>query len=250
MKTNLLVLAVCTATLLLLTGCCPHAKHYQWQVHDMNRPLPTVITPAENPAEPPSDAIVLFDGKDLTKWVTTKNGSPAKWKVENGYMEVVKDTGDIQTKQSFGNCQLHIEWTTPLEVVSDNQDRGNSGVYLMANYEVQVVDSYKNITYADGQAGAMYGQNPPLVNACRPPGQWQSYDIIFHQPVFKHGRVCRPATITVLQNGVLIQDNFKLEGETVHGMRAKYHPHADKLPLLLQDHGHAVRYRNIWLREL
>jgi hypothetical protein len=249
MKACFFVLTFCAA-LFLLTGCGLWPKHYQWQVHDTNRPLPTVITPAENPAEPPSDAIVLFDGKDLSKWVTAKNGSPAKWKVENGYMEVVKETGDIQTKQSFGSCQLHVEWCVPADIKGTDQDRGNSGVYLMATYEVQVLDSYKNITYADGQAGAMYGQNPPMVNACRPPGQWQSYDIIFHRPVFKYGKVCKPATMTVLQNGVLIQDNFKIEGATIWKLRAKYHSHPDKLPLLLQDHGYPVRYRNIWLREL
>ncbi|MDD5327634.1 MAG: DUF1080 domain-containing protein [Phycisphaerae bacterium] len=230
--------------LIAITGCSP------WKVHDTSRPLPAVITPAEQPGRPPSDAVILFDGKDLSNWVSEKDGGPAKWKVENGFLEAVKKTGNIRTKQAFGDCQLHIEWASPAEVNGASQDRGNSGVFLMSKYEVQVLDSYDNITYADGQAGAVYGQNPPLVNASRPPGQWQSYDIIFHRPVFKLGLVVKPATITVLQNGVLVQDNFEIKGATVWKKRAKYSPHADKMPLMLQDHDQPVRYRNIWLREL
>ena len=223
---------------------------HRWAVHDMERPLPEVVKAGEQGGEAPSDAIVLFDGKDLSQWESAKDGGPAKWNVKNGYMEVVKETGDIQSKQGFGDCQLHVEWAVPADGKHEGQDMGNSGVYLMSKYEVQVLNSYENRTYADGMAGAMYGQSPPLVNACRPPGVWQSYDIIFHRPIFRLGLVVRPATITVLQNGVLIQDNFKIEGQTVWGKRAKYKSHADKLPLLLQDHGHPVRYRNIWLREL
>ena len=220
---------------------------HRWAVHDMERPLPEVVKAGE---QAPSDAIVLFDGKDLSQWERAEDGSPAKWKVENGYMEIVKETGDIRTKQAFGSCQLHIEWSIPAEAKGSSQDRGNSGVYLMSTYEVQVLDSYNNRTYADGQAGAMYGQSPPLVNACRELGEWQSYDIIFHRPVFMLGLAVKPARITVLHNGVLIQDNFKIEGATIWKKRAKYKSHEDKLPLLLQDHGHPVRYRNIWLREI
>jgi hypothetical protein len=254
MNAKLLLSGIFVMLLITVTNCSiinsAKKNRHPWKVHDMNRPLPKVITPAEQPGQPPSDAVILFDGNDLSNWVSEKDGSNAGWKVENGYMEVVKKTGGIRTKQAFGNCQLHIEWATPEKIIGTSQDRGNSGVFLMSNYEVQVLDSYNNRTYADGQAGAVYGQNPPLVNACRPPGQWQSYDIIFHQPIFKNDRVIRPATITVLHNGVVVQDHFVIEGATVWKKRAKYHPHADKMPLMLQDHNHPVRYRNIWIREL
>lgn len=254
MKVKLLLLSICVMLLAAATGCAiinsGKTTRHRWAVHDMNRPLPKVVTPGEHPGQPPSDAIVLFDGKDLSNWESVKDGGGARWKVENGYMEVVKKTGNIRTKQAFGDCQLHIEWATPAKVSKGSQNRGNSGIFLMSNYEVQVLDCYNNRTYADGQAGAVYGQNPPLVNVCRPSRQWQSYDIIFHRPIFKNGKVVKPATITVLQNGVLVQDNFELEGKTVWKKRAKYHPHAEKMPLMLQDHGSPVRYRNIWLREL
>jgi hypothetical protein len=237
-----------------VTGCSiinsAKKDQHPWKVHDMNRPLPKVVASAEQQGQPPSDAVILFDGNDFSNWVSEKDGSDAKWKVENGYMEVGKKTGNIRTRQAFGDCQLHVEWASPVKVSSSSQDRGNSGVFLMSNYEVQVLDSYNNRTYADGQAGAVYGQKPPLVNTCRPPGQWQSYDIIFHRPIFKNGKIVKPATITVLQNGVLVQDHFEIEGATVWKKRANYHPHADKMPLMLQDHSHPVRYRNIWIREL
>jgi hypothetical protein len=254
MNAKLLLSGIFVMLLITVTNCSninsAKKDQHPWKVHDMNRPLPEVITPAEQPGQPPSDAVILFDGNDLSNWVSEKDGSNAKWKVENGYMEVVKKTGGIRTKQAFGNCQLHIEWASPEKIIGSSQDRGNSGVFLMSNYEVQVLDSYNNRTYADGQAGAVYGQKPPLVNACRPPGQWQSYDIIFHRPIFKNDRVIKPATITVLHNGVVVQDHFVIEGATVWKKRAKYHPHADKMPLALQDHNHPVRYRNIWIREL
>lgn len=224
----------------------------EWKIHDMNRPLPPVVKPGEFsiPVQPPSDAIVLFNGKDLSQWCDSK-GRPARWKVEQGYMEVVKKTGSIRTKQKFGDCQLHVEWAAPLPVVGKGQGRGNSGVFLMDNYEVQVLNSYDNRTYADGMAAAVYGQFPPLVNACRPPGEWQVYDIIFHRPHFdKDGNLIRPARMTVLHNGVLVQDNVELLGPTEWKKRVPYKPHPDKMPLLLQDHGNPVRYRNIWIREL
>lgn len=227
------------------------AQHLtQWAVHDESRPHPPVIRPGETDNDPPSDAIVLFDGTDLSVWKSTKDGGPAKWKVQDGFMEVTPKAGDIQTRQAFGSCQLHIEWRTPDLVKGESQGRGNSGVFLMEKYEVQVLDCYNNVTYADGQAAAIYGQNPPLVNVCRKPGQWQSYDIIFHAPVFEGDKVIKPATITVLQNGVLVQDHWVIKGTTFWKKRAYYEPHTEKLPLRLQDHGNPTRFRNIWIRPL
>ena len=226
----------------------------KWKIHDLNRPLPSIVDPGtastqETPGRAPSDAVVLFDGKDLSRWVD-KEGKPAKWKVENGYMEVVAKTGNISTRDSFGDCQLHVEFAEPSPASGESQERGNSGVFLMGLYEIQVLDSYENKTYADGQASAVYGQYPPLVNASRPPAQWQSYDIIFHRPRFSGNKLLRPARVTVLHNGVLVQDNVELTGPTAHGERPPYKPGPDKGPLQLQDHGDALRYRNIWIREL
>ncbi|MGB7294795.1 MAG: DUF1080 domain-containing protein [Candidatus Aminicenantales bacterium] len=224
----------------------------RWAIHDLSRPVPPVVDPgpAGLPAPPPADAIVLFDGKDLSQWEDGKGG-PAGWKVENGYVEVVAKTGTIRTKKEFGNCQVHVEWAAPVEVKGEGQERGNSGVFLMDMYEVQVLDSYSNRTYADGQAAAIYGQYPPLVNACRKPGEWQSFDIIFRRPRFDAaGELLQPARMTVLHNGVLVHDTVELTGPTVHKARPPYKPHDIRLPLSLQDHENPVRYRNIWLREL
>jgi len=227
----------------------------KWQIHDPNRPVPPVIDPGtastqETPGRPPSDAIVLFDGKSLSKW-QRKDGTPAQWKVENGTFEVVPKTGYIYTKEPFGDCQLHVEFAEPQPAKGQDQDRGNSGVFLHGLYEVQVLDSYESKTYADGQAAAVYGQFPPQVNASRPPGQWQVYDIIFHGPRFDtSGKLLRPAHITAFHNGVLVQDNVELTGPTGHHVRPPYTAGPEKLPLALQDHSHPVRYRNIWLREL
>jgi 3-keto-disaccharide hydrolase len=227
----------------------------KWKIHDPNRPLPPIIDPGtastqEKPGRPPSDAAVLFDGKDPSGWID-EHGKPAKWKVENGYMEVVAGTGYIHTRDSFGDCQLHVEFAEPSPGVGESQDRGNSGVFLMGLYEIQVLDSYQNKTYADGQAAAVYGQYPPLVNASRPPAQWQTYDVVFHGPRFtKDGKLSRPARMTVLHNGVLVQDNVALTGPTAHGERPPYKPQPEKLPLALQDHGNPVRFRNIWIRQL
>ena len=227
----------------------------RWKIHDLDRPQPSTVDPGTSnnehqPARPPSDAVVLFDGKDLSKW-RGGDGGPAKWKVANGYMEVVKGAGNISTRQGFGDCQLHVEWRAPVPAKGESQERGNSGVFLMELYELQVLDSYKNKTYPDGQAAALYGQYPPLVNASRPPGQWQTYDIIFHRPRFDaSGKLVQPARMTALHNGVLVQDNAELTGPTAHHERPPYKSHADKLPLSLQDHGDPVRYRNIWVREL
>ena len=248
MKARSLGLVVCTMSLAGLFGCSA-AGQYRWAVHDKNRPLPVAVAPGEKLGDRPSDAAVLFDGTDLDQWESAKGGA-AKWKVENGYVEVVKGARDIRTKTSFGSCQLHIEWSAPSDFKGSMQDRGNSGVFLMDKYEVQVLDSVNNRTYADGQAAAIYGQNPPLVNASREGGKWQSFDIIFHRPIFKGKKVVRPATVTVLHNGVLVQDNWIIEGPTEHKKRARYTPHAEKLPLRLQDHKCPVRYRNIWVREL
>ena len=225
-----------------------------WKIHDLNRPLPPVITPGtastqDQAGTAPSDAVVLFDGKDLSRWVDG-DGRPAKWKVENGYMEVVAKTGNISSRAAFGDCQLHVEFAEPTPPVGESQERGNSGVFLMSLYEIQVLDSYENKTYADGQVAAVYGQYPPLVNASRPPAQWQQYDIIFHRPHFKDGKLTSPARVTILHNGVLGQDNAELTGPTAHGERPPYKAGPEKLPMQLQDHGEPVRYRNIWIREL
>ena len=224
----------------------------QWKIHDPERPLPPVVDPgpAGDPVPAPSDAVILFNGRDLSQWSDSK-GQPARWKVENGYMEVVKKTGSLRTVQGFGDCQLHIEWSAPLPATGEGQGRGNSGVFLMDKYEVQVLDCYENKTYADGMTAAVYGQYPPLVNACRPPGEWQAYDIVFRRPRFaEDGSLIRPARMTVYHNGILVQDNVELTGPTANKKRPPYERHADKLPLSLQDHSNPVRYRNIWIREL
>jgi hypothetical protein len=239
---------------ILALGLIPAAAlaEQQWAQHDRNRPAPTVVTPGAPVSAPaPSDAIVLFDGKDLSRWRGKKDQQPARWKVENGHLEVVKGTGDIETVQPFGDCQLHIEWMAPDPPVGTDQDRGNSGVFFMGIYELQVLDSYRSATYADGQAGAIYGQYPPLVNAMRPPGEWQAYDAVFRAPRFgPDGKVLKPARITAFHNGVLIQDAQDVMGPTTNKVRTPYSVHADKLPLSLQDHSHPVRFRNVWIREL
>lgn len=225
-----------------------------WHVHDPNRPHPRVVTPAETfsqNAPAPSDAVVLFDGTDLSKW-ETDNGRPAGWKVENGYMEVVKGKGNIHTKAEFSDFQLHLEFATPAKVVGNSQGRGNSGVFLLGQYELQVLDSYDNPTYADGQCGAMYGQMPPLVNACKPPGQWQSYDIIFEAPRWDAaGKLIKKACVTVLQNGVLLHHKDEYIGTTGHKTLGNYdHTRSSSGPIALQDHGNPMRFRNIWIRPL
>ncbi|MBN1456955.1 MAG: DUF1080 domain-containing protein [Sedimentisphaerales bacterium] len=224
------------------------------------QPIPEVVTPGtpstqDKVGTAPSDAVVLFDGtqESFKNW-TDDNGNQSKWKLVDGALESVEKAGMIQSKQKFGSCQLHIEWAAPVNVKGDGQGRGNSGVFLMGIYEVQVLDSYDNFTYPDGQAGALYGRQKPLVNACRKPGQWQTYDIIFHRPVFdSSSKVIKLATFTVLQNGVLIHDNYYLEGGTnwqgPHAI-SEYFPHPEKLPIKMQDHGNPVRFRNIWVREL
>ena len=210
--------------------------------------VPPKIT--ADPNAPPSDAVVLFDGSNLDAW-QHGDGRPPAWKLQDGYFEVVPGTGDLVTVQPFGDCQLHVEWATPSPTVGADQEPGNSGVYLMSLYEVQILDSWLNQTYPEGQAAAVYGEYPPLVNASRAPGEWQSYDIIFHGPLFgDSGDVLRRATVTVLHNGVLVQDHVSLTGPTGLPDNPPDHPHPDKLPLRLQDHGQPVRFRNIWIRGL
>jgi hypothetical protein len=218
--------------------------------HDLNRPQPAIVTAA--PGQAPSDAVVLFDGRDLSAWKSQKDGSPAAWKVESGYFEVVKGSGGIETRQSFGDCQLHIEWMTPAPPTGDSQNRGNSGVFFAGSrYEVQVLDSYGNKTYPDGQAGALYGQFPPLVNASRPPGEWQVYDIVYEAPRFDAaGGVTKRSRITVFHNGVLVQHARELIGPTTNRRRTPYSAHPEAQPISLQDHSHPIRFRNVWLREL
>ena len=223
----------------------------RWRVHDAERPAPPAVDPGaapEVPAEPPSDAIVLFSGENLDAF-TGKDGE-ARWKIEDGAFEV-NGTGDIETRRHFGDCQLHIEWRTPVPPSGSGQGRGNSGVFLMGRYEVQVLDSHDNPTYADGQAAALYGQYPPDVNASRAPGEWQSYDIVFHAPRFaEDGALVSPAVVTVFHNGVLVHDHREFLGPTAHRSEPRYVAHPPEGPIRLQDHGDPVRFRNVWVRPL
>lgn len=231
----------------------PQLPGQPWLVHDLDRPRPRVVTPGADCAQPPSDALVLFDGKNLSQWVSRRKGgqlSEGAWKVERGYMEIVPGSGDLMTKEKFGDIQLHIEWASPKEIDGTSQWRGNSGVLLMNSYEIQVLDSYNNPTYADGQAGSIYGQWPPLVNASRPPGAWQTYDIVFEAPKFEGQRLVKPAYVTVFHNGVLVHHRQQITGRMAHRVVGTYQPHGDEEPLGLQDHDVPVRYRNIWVRRL
>jgi hypothetical protein len=218
-----------------------------FHVHDPQRPHPPVVTPSAQSGGAPSDAVILFDGKDLSQWEQRGRGN---WKIAGGYLEVTPNAGDLATKQKFGDAQLHVEWAAPVEIRGNSQNRGNSGIFLQGLYEIQVLDSYNNPTYADGQAGALYGQWPPLANAARKPGEWQSYDIVFEAPVFKDGVVLKPASATVFLNGVLLHNHKELMGPTVHRQLAKYGAQAAEDSLVLQDHQQPVRYRNIWIRRL
>lgn len=219
-----------------------------WRVHDRARPRPPIVEPrAFRETPPPPGAIVLFDGHDLASW-RTGNGE-AGWLVADGVLEV-NGKGNIETQESFGDCQVHLEWATPEVVSGHSQERGNSGVFFMGRYEVQVLDSYENPTYADGQAAALYGQVPPLVNACRGPGEWQTYDLVFRAPRFEGEKLVTPAYVTVVHNGILVHDHVAFLGATRHREVATYAPHADELPIALQDHGCPVRWRNIWILRL
>ncbi len=223
-----------------------------FHVHDGARPQPRLVDPgspptADQPGRPPSDAVILFDGTDLSKW-QGRNGS-ALWKVENGTMEVAPGTGDIRSVPTFGDIQLHLEWAAPATVRGESQGRGNSGVFLMGMYEIQVLDCYNNPTYADGTTGAVYGQYPPRVNACRMPGAWQSYDILWTAPRFEGERLVSLPHVTLLHNGIVLHNHQALLGPTGHRNMPAWTPHGDG-PIKLQDHGDFVRYRNIWVRTL
>jgi hypothetical protein len=223
-----------------------------WPIHSEDAPQPKSVTPGKTSADAPSDAVVLFDGVSSDAWQSV-NGGPAPWKVHDGVLEIVPGTASIMTKQAFGDCQIHLEFAEPDPPVTtgDPQHRGNSGVILMGEYELQVLDNFNSKTYADGMIGSIYGQYPPLVAAQRAPGQWQTYDIVFRRPVFlPGGELHNPATVTVFLNGVLVQDGTHPTGPTGHFERPPYFNVGDKLPLVLQEHDGAVRYRNIWLRPL
>jgi hypothetical protein len=227
----------------------------KWHVHDGLRPQPKVIDPGtastqDAPGRPPSDAVVLFDGKDLSHWRSDKDNSPAQWNVENGELVIKPGAGAIHTTDTFQDCQIHVEFCEPTVIKGNGQGRGNSGVFLYGLYEFQVLDSFNNPTYPDGQAGALYGQYPPLVNASRAPGQWQTYDIFFTAPRFDGNKLLSPAYATIVHNGVLVQNHAKIMGPMFHKQYPKYIPHPPRGPLGLQDHGNPVRYRNIWVREI
>lgn len=250
-KSPLIALTIATFGPLCLAQPDPN-----WLDHDRDRPLPPIVSPAvpstdEQVGKAPSDAIVLFDGKDISQWVAM-DGNPTKWIVKDGYMECVRGSGYVRTLQNFGDCQLHVEWATPTPPHGEGQGRGNSGVFLgLDRYEVQVLDSFGSKTYADGSAGSIYGQYPPLANASLPPGKWQVYDIIYIAPRFSESaKLNSPAHLTVFHNGVLIQNNVELTGPTSWLERAPYQPHPEKQPISLQDHGNPVRFRNIWVREI
>ncbi len=244
---------------LLLIACLPIAA---LQAQEINRtkgdpkhseywePAAPIVTPGRTAQDAPSDAIVLFDGKNLSEWVSDKGGQ-AQWIIEDGALVVKAGSGGIRTKRGFGDCQLHVEFRTPAVIKGEGQGRGNSGIYFMDRYELQVLDNHNNKTYVNGQAGSIYKQLPPLVNACRPAGEWQTYDIIFTAPRFyEDGRLKTQATITVLHNGVLVQNNKTLWGSTEYIGSPVYKKHSDKEPIFLQDHGNPTAFRNIWIREL
>jgi hypothetical protein len=250
-KTMLLQIVILMLAGIFVVMCAQQDEGPDPKETEVWEPEPDVVTPGELTA-PPSDAIVLFDGTDFSNW-EHENGEPVKWKLEDGAMTVVKKTGSIRTKQGFGDCQLHVEWRTPAEVEGEGegQGRGNSGIFLQGRYELQVLDSYDNRTYSNGQAGSLYKQYMPLVNASRKPGEWQTYDIIYTSPKFdSDGNVVSPAYMTVLHNGVLVQNHSELRGPTVYKGQPQYEPHSDREPIVLQDHSDPVSYRNIWIREL
>ena len=233
----------------------PMLPNLPWHVHDSDRPHPRVVTPGDAPGAPPSDAVVLFDGKDMSKWAQRGTGAArgtmvdAKAKLENGYFALMPG-GDLITREKFGDCQLHIEWASPDPPTGNSQNRGNSGVLLMSRYEVQVLDNWNNPTYADGEAGAIYGQWPPLVNPARKPGEWNVYDIVFEAPKFEAEKLVKPAFITVFYNGVIVHNRKESMGPMVYRQVAHYTPQPAEDALMLQWHNHPVKYRNIWIRRL
>ncbi len=235
-------------------------RNQPWKIHDIRRPHPPIVTPGElstyeKPGTAPSDAIVLFDGTNLSQWAHLDKEVPnelieAQWKIQDGYFEITPGFGSLQTLEGFGSCHLHIEWQAPAQVRGDGQNRGNSGIKFMSSFEIQILDSFNNRTYADGQAGAIYGQYPPMVNAARKPGEWQVYDILFIAPKFSlDGKLERPASATVMHNGIFVQNAREYAGPSgAHG--AMYSPLTPAAPIMLQDHGSPVRFRNIWVRNI
>jgi hypothetical protein len=230
----------------------------KWKVHDTERPYPREVIPALKAGAPPSDAIILFNGKDLTQWIQNDPGDdmskakPAKWKLIDSCIEVVPGSGSLYSKDKFGDIQMHIEWQQDAKVTGSGQNRGNSGIYLMGMFELQVLDSYKANTYADGQAGAMYGQWSPMVNPMRKPGEWQTYDIVFETPKFQDGKLVSPAYVTLLFNGVVVHHRQKYYGPSAHRSIQDYFPMSAEGRISLQDHGpkEKLRFRNIWVRKL
>jgi hypothetical protein len=229
-----------------------------WRVHDVDRPLPPVVTPGTTAVDPPSDAIVLFEGSDLDEWTGTvstnknKRYNPegkALWKIENGYVEITP-TGGLVSRKEFGDCHIHLEWSAPVPPQGTSQKRGNSGVFMMGKYEIQILDCYENTSYADGMTAAIYGQRPPLANACRKPGEWQTYDIIFTAPRFDGERLISPAYATVIHNGVVVQNHSPFLGQSTYKKLPVYKAHEEQGPIILQDHNNPVRFRNIWVRTL
>lgn len=228
-------------------------RTFRWDVHDKTRPQPAVVDPgpAGGPAPAPSDAEVLFGSSrpDLSAW--RGGDGPARWVVRDGAFIVEPGSGDIRTVDEYGDVQLHLEWMIPADRVVDGQQGGNSGVFFLDRYELQILASHGNVTYADGMAGSLYGQHPPMVNAARPNGQWNVFDVVFRGPVFgAEGTLVKPATVTALLNGVLVQDNAELLGATAHAARASYRAHPTTGPIRLQDHGDPIRFRNAWVRRL
>jgi hypothetical protein len=253
-------LGVAGAIVLAQEGGGPQQPWSKFKVHDMTRPQPPIVTPGtfstpDQPGKPPSDAIVLFDGKDMNHWQAKGGGDPT-FTLQDGVMlsTNLQDPSNnkyLQSKDQFGDVQLHVEWSEPTPPKGDSQGRGNSGVFMMGLFETQVLDNYQNPTYPDGACGGIYGQYPPLVNVCRPPGEWQTYDIIFTTPRYQDGKMTEPAYITTLQNGVIIQNHQRIEGPTGHMIVAHYpDTMLEKGPIELQFHGNPVRYRNIWVRPL
>lgn len=234
----------------------PYLPGSKWRIHDIDRPEPPIVAAGSSASQqvigsPPGDALVLFDGSSLDEWQSVRGGD-AKWRLSEGNaVSVEGGTGDIRSREEFGSCQLHVEWSAPTEIRADSQGRGNSGVFLMGLYEIQVLDSYENPTYADGHAGAIYGQFPPLVNAMSPPGEWNVFDIVFEAPEYQSSELVSPASMTLFHNGVLAHLRQVMQGPTKHRELASYStPHGPKGPVVLQDHGDPVRFRNIWIREL
>jgi hypothetical protein len=225
----------------------------KWHVHDPNRPVPPIVAPGKtfsDGAPPPSDAVILFNGQDLSKWQGTKG--PAPWKVQDGYMEVVPHSGSIRSRDKFGSFQMHLEFAEPTHLRGTSQERGNSGVIIFGLYEVQVLDNFNNPTYPDGQCGGLYGQSPPLVNACRPPGEWQTYDILFESPRWDaDNHLIRPASVTVIQNGLVLHHKQALLGPTAHRAYGDYKRNTGSEGAIeLQEHENPVRFRNIWIRNI